>query len=226
MAHSRTPNAARGGSGRGQGAGDSGEAGHAAYSWPVFGRSKTTSEQATTLERAPREGAKNRPTPKRREQEAARKRPLVETDRKAARERDKLARREALAKQRVAMATGDDAHLPARDKGPVRRYIRDHVDARWNLGEFLLPVMILVLALSFLKVPWAFAFVSIGVYGLLLGAAVDSFLMWRRLRTQLVAKFGADKVGRGLGMYAAMRGFQMRRMRMPRPLVKRGEYPQ
>jgi hypothetical protein len=192
----------------------------------VFGRSKaTTQEQATTPERAPREGAKNRPTPKRREQEAARRRPLVETDRKAARERDKLARREALARQRQAMVTGDDTHLPPRDKGPARRYIRDYVDARWNLGEFLLPVMIVVLALWFIGVPWAFAVVSIGVYGLLVAAAVDSFLMWRRLRSQLVDRFGADHVVRGLGMYAAMRGFQMRRMRMPRPLVKRGEYP-
>jgi len=192
----------------------------------VFGRSKTTTdEQSTILEPSPREGAKNRPTPKRRDQEAARKRPLVETDRKAARERDKVARREGLARQRQAMVTGDDTHLPARDKGPVRRYIRDYVDARWNLGEFLLPVMIVVLAISFMRVPWAFAVVSIGVYGLLIAAAIDSFLMWRRLRTRLVAKFGADHVGRGLGMYAAMRGFQMRRMRMPRPLVKRGQYP-
>jgi Protein of unknown function (DUF3043) len=192
----------------------------------VFGRSKTTTdEQSTILEPSPREGAKNRPTPKRRDQEAARKRPLVETDRKAARERDKLARREGLARQRQAMVTGDDTHLPARDKGPVRRHIRDYVDARWNLGEFLLPVMIVVLAISFMRVPWAFAVVSIGVYGLLVAAAIDSFLMWRRLRTRLVAKFGADHVGRGLGMYAAMRGFQMRRMRMPRPLVKRGAYP-
>lgn len=192
----------------------------------MFGRTKTTTDEpAATLERTPREGAKNRPTPKRRDQEAARKRPLVETDRKAARDRDKLARREALARQRQAMVTGDDAHLPPRDKGPVRRYIRDYVDARWNLGEFLLPVMIVVLAISFVRVPWAFAVVSIGVYGLLIAAAIDGFLMWRRLRSRLVAKFGADQLGRGLGMYAAMRGFQMRRMRMPRPLNKRGEYP-
>ena len=192
----------------------------------MFGRSKTINEeQAATVERAPREGAKNRPTPKRRDQEAARKRPLVETDRKAARDRDKLARREALARQRQAMVTGDDTNLPPRDKGPVRRYIRDYVDARWNIGEFMLPVMIVVLALSFIRLPWAFAVVSIGVYGLLIAAAVDSFLMWRRLRSRLVARFGADHVVRGLGMYAAMRAFQMRRMRMPRPLVKRGEHP-
>jgi hypothetical protein len=192
----------------------------------VFGRSKTLNEQqAETVERPQREGAKNRPTPKRRDQEAARKRPLVETDRKAARDRDKQTRREAQLKQRQAMVTGDDAHLPPRDKGPVRRYIRDYVDARWNLGEFMLPVMLVVLALSFVRLPWVFAIVSIGVYGLLFAAALDGFLMWRRLKQKLVAKFGEEKVGRGLAMYAVMRGFQIRRSRMPRPLVSRGQYP-
>ena len=192
----------------------------------VFGRNKTLNEQqAETITPAPREGAKNRPTPKRKDQEAANRRPLVVTDRKAARDRDKLARREAQLKQRQAMVTGDDAHLPARDKGPVRRYIRDYVDARWNFGEFMLPVMIVVLALSFVRIPAVFATVSIGVYALLLAAAVDGFLMWRRLKAKLIAKFGADKVGGGLAMYAVMRGFQIRRSRMPRPLVKRGDFP-
>ncbi len=172
-----------------------------------------------------REGAKNRPTPKRREQEAARKRPLVVTDRKAAREADKLKRREAQLRQRQAMVTGDDAHLPARDKGPVRRFVRDYVDARRNLGEFMLPVMVIVLALSFIPEPWVFVAVSLGVYGLLATAALDSVLMWRRLKKILVAKFGADALGRGLAMYAVMRGFQIRRSRTPRPMVKRGEFP-
>ncbi|NYG05630.1 hypothetical protein BJ986_000117 [Phycicoccus badiiscoriae] len=192
----------------------------------MFGRSKTLNDQqASSVAHAPREGAKNRPTPKRKDQEAANRRPLVVTDRKAARDTDKARRREAQLKQRAAMTTGDDAHLPARDKGPVRRYIRDYIDARWNIGEFMLPVMIVVLALSFIRVPALFAIVSICVYGLLLVAAVDGFLMWRRLKKLLVAKFGADKVGRGLAMYAVMRGFQLRRSRMPRALVKRGEYP-
>ena len=192
----------------------------------MFGRNKTLNEQqAETVDRAPREGAKNRPTPKRRDQEAANRRPLVVADRKEAKSQDRTKRREAQLLQRQAMATGDDAHLPARDKGPVRRYIRDHVDARWNLGEFMLPVMIVVLALSFVRLPWVFLVVSVGVYGLLFAAAIDSWLMWRRLRTRLVEKFGADRVGRGLAMYAVMRGFQLRRSRMPRALVKRGEFP-
>ncbi len=192
----------------------------------MFGRSKTLNEQqAETLERPEREGAKNRPTPKRRDQEAARKRPLVITDRKAAREVERTKRREAQLKQRQAMVTGDDSHLPVRDKGPVRRYIRDYVDARWNLGEFMLPVMVLVLALSFFRNPIVFATVSIGVYLLIFVAALDAFLLWRKLKKRLAAKFGEQAQVRGLAMYAVMRTFQIRRSRMPRPMVKRGEFP-
>jgi hypothetical protein len=192
----------------------------------VFGRNKTLNEQqAETVARPEREGAKNRPTPKRREQEAARKKPLVVTDRKAARQADRLRRRESSAKMREAMLTGDDRHLPARDKGPERRFIRDYVDARWNLGEFMLPVMLVVLALSFIRLPWAQLGVFVLVYGLLLVAIGDAFLMWRRLKKRLAAKFGTGGVPKGAAMYAVMRAFQMRRSRMPRPLVKRGEYP-
>lgn len=193
----------------------------------MFGRSSKTlqEQQSQTALREPREGAKNRPTPKRRDQEAANKRPLVVTDRKAAREVERTNRRQAQLKQREAMVTGDDANLPVRDKGPVKRYVRDYVDARWNLGEFMLPVMLVVLALSFIRSPVVFAFVSMGVYALLLVAIVDGYLMWRRLKKRLAAKFGADQSVRGVAMYAAMRSFQLRRSRMPKPQVARGQYP-
>jgi Flp pilus assembly protein TadB len=192
----------------------------------VFGRNKTLNEQqAETVTRPEREGAKNRPTPRRREQEAARKRPLVVTDRKAAKRDEQLKRREASARMRQAMVTGDEAHLPVRDKGPERRYVRDYVDARWNIGEFMLPIMILVLALSFVRQSWALMIVFVAVYGILLVAVVDAVLMWRRLKKRLEAKFGAERLPRGLAMYAVMRAFQMRRSRMPKPQVQRGQYP-
>lgn len=192
----------------------------------MFGRGKTTSEPGPApLQDSPREGAKNRPTPKRRVQEAARKRPLVNADRKQARDADRLKRRESAAKMRQAMATGDDRYLPARDKGPVRRYIRDYVDARWSVGEFLLPVMLVVLVLSFIRQSWALMIVFLMVYGLLLVAVVDVALMWRRLRKKLVVKFGADADLKGGGWYAAMRAFQLRRSRAPKPQVARGQYP-
>jgi hypothetical protein len=193
----------------------------------VFGRSRTQSDAVNddASQHAPREGAKNRPTPKRREQEAARKRPLVVTDRKQARQTDRLKRRESTVRMRQAMATGDDRYLPARDKGPVRRYIRDYVDARWSIGEFMLPIMLVVLVLSFVRQSWALMIVFLLVYGLLLVAAVDAALMWRRLRKRLVAKFGEGPQLRGGGWYAVMRAFQLRRSRAPKPQVARGAYP-
>lgn len=191
----------------------------------MFGRSKTLSEQQAEVAQTAREGAKNRPTPTRKEREAVRRRPLVEADRKAAKTTDKLKRREQTARTRQAMLTGDESALPARDRGPARRYVRDYVDARWSIGEFMLPVMIVVLALSFVGRAWALTIIYPLVYGLLVVAAADAFLMWRRTKKRLEAKFGADKLPSGLPWYAVMRAFQMRRTRMPRPLVKRGEYP-
>ena len=172
-----------------------------------------------------RPGAKNRPTPRRRDQEAANRRPLVVTDRKVAKATDKEKRREAYAQQRQAMATGDDAGLPARDKGPERRYIRDYVDARWSVGEVMLPIMVIVLLLSLVPAVAARFAVFILVYGLLAIAIVDAVIMWRRIKKKVTDKFGADKVPSGGAMYAVMRTFQLRPTRMPKPQVKRGAFP-
>ena len=37
-------------------------------------------------------------------------------------------------------ARGDDAYLPARDRGPVRKLVRDVVDSRRNVGSFFLAI--------------------------------------------------------------------------------------
>lgn len=172
-----------------------------------------------------RPGAKNRPTPKRRDAEAANRRPLVVTDRKAARAMEREQRRAAAVATRTAMMTGDESKMPVRDRGADRRYIRDFVDARFCLGEILLPVMLLSLLLSFIRESWALLTVFVLVYGMIALSVIDAVLMWRKLKKQLVAKFGADKLQRGNAMYAVMRAFQLRRGRLPRPQVTRGQYP-
>jgi DUF3043 family protein len=192
----------------------------------VFGRSKTTNDQLADEAQAPaREGAKNRPTPKRRDQEAARRQPLVVADRKEAKQIERQKRREQLARTRKALETGDEAGLPPRDKGPVKRYIRDYVDARRNLGEFLLPIMLIVLALSLVRQQTIFTISVALTWASVLAVVVDSALMWRGLKKRIVAKFGADAVPRGAVAYAVMRVFQLRRQRMPKPQVARGQYP-
>ncbi|KRF41061.1 DUF3043 domain-containing protein [Terrabacter sp. Soil810] len=192
----------------------------------MFGRKKTLNDElapTASTDQSARPDAKNRPTPKRREQEALNKRPLIVTDRKAATKQDKTVRREAMAKQRAGMMTGDEKYLPARDKGPRRRFIRDTVDARWNIGEFMLPIMLIVLLLSFVRTNWALLLVFVLVYGLILVAIGDALLMWRRTRRKMDDKFGGAE--KGDAWYAIMRAFQMRRTRMPKPQVARGEHP-
>ena len=197
----------------------------------VFGRKKAPrSGTPSAVTYADRPGAKNHPTPSRRDQEAARRRPLVPTDRKAAAGQSREANRLARAKQRAAMLSGDESALPLRDKGPVKRYIRDVVDTRWNIGEFMLPVMVLVLALSAVPIfaprlgSLSSLMVFVLVYGLIVAGALDALLLWRRTRAKIVAKFG-EAPPRGSAMYAVIRAFQMRRSRLPRPQVARGEKP-
>lgn len=193
----------------------------------MFGRKKNPKESTpSAVTYADRPGAKNRPTPSRRDQETARKRPLVPTDRKAAAGVSREATKVARAKQRAALISGEESALPARDKGALKRFIRDAVDSRYNVGEFMLPVMLLVLTMTFYSAVVKASASSIGplitllVYGLIVVGAIDAVLMWRRTKAAAIAKFG-EVPPRGSAMYAVMRSFQMRRTRLPRAQVER-----
>ncbi|MEN0086376.1 MAG: DUF3043 domain-containing protein [Leifsonia sp.] len=165
------------------------------------------------------------PTPSRREQEAARKRPLVPTDRKEAARAARAKQAEAREKARIGMAAGDDRYLTARDRGPQRRYVRDYVDARFSIGEFLIPVMLIVIVLTFLPWPAMQVYGLFALWGFFLIAVIDCFVLGFLVRRRVGEKFGATKVERGLRWYAAMRALQLRVMRLPKPQVKRGQYP-
>jgi len=206
----------------------------------VFSRSKTstpdgvtpvgdspdevTSASGTTPAGAPKKG---RPTPKRNVAQAANKRPLVPNDRKAARKAQREKSRIDRERAYQAMQTGDERYMPAKDKGPVRRYVRDFVDARWTLGEFFLPVAFIFLFATFFtqQYPGLSIIVMLGLYGFLLLTVIDSWLLWRSLKKRLNAKFG--EVPRGLVMYTVTRAYQLRRSRLPKPMSKkRGNYPE
>lgn len=185
-----------------------------------------SSRRADAADPADPTGAgKGRPTPKRKVSQQANKRPLVPADRRAAYKANRAKQREARARTNQAMLTGDERYLPARDRGPVRRYVRSVVDARWNLAEFFLPAsLLIVLVVLFAGDRPVFALVAIvSIYVFVLAAVVDTFIMSRSVKRRVLAKFG--EVPRGTLMYAAMRAFQMRRTRLPRPTVKRGERP-
>jgi hypothetical protein len=167
---------------------------------------------------------KGRATPSRAEREAARKRPLVADTKEAkARQRAELqARRE---KARVGMAAGDPKYLPARDQGAQRKFVRDYVDAGWHLGEAVMPAMVVVILATFIPVPEVQFYSFVGLWIFILFVIGDMIITSIRVKQAVKAKFGADRMEKGLGWYGAMRIVQMRFLRLPKPQVKRGHKP-
>ncbi|WP_329216506.1 DUF3043 domain-containing protein [Streptomyces sp. NBC_01485] len=168
---------------------------------------------------------KGRPTPKRSEAQSQRRSAAnTSTSRKDASKRQREERRAQLDRQRQALAGGDERYLPVRDKGPVRKFARDFVDSRFNVAEFFLPMAVIILVLSMVRVG------SLQTIALLLWLVVivlivlDSFVTGFRLRKQLAERF-PDQNRRGAVAYALMRSLQMRRLRLPKPRLKRGARP-
>jgi hypothetical protein len=164
---------------------------------------------------------KGHATPTRKEREAANKRPLVPEDRAEARRQNRASVVEQRERARIGMAAGDERYLPARDRGPQKRYVRDYVDARYSVGELTIPFMVLVILTSFYQ-----PLMEIGVivmWSYLIIVIVDCYVMTYRLRQRLKTKFGSSE--RGVSWYASMRSIQFRTMRMPKPAVRRRQYP-
>jgi hypothetical protein len=185
---------------------------------------KSSTTEAPIAAPVEEQTGKGHATPTRREREAANKRPLVPSDRKEASRDYKRRQQEMRDKARVGMANGDEKYLPARDRGVQRRYVRDYVDARFNLGEFLIPVMFVVILLTLVPMPEMQAAVMLGLYAFVVIVIGDSLFLGIRLMKKMREKFGADRVEK-VRWYATMRALQFRRLRLPKPQVKRGQYP-
>ena len=204
----------------------------AGYSIWVFGRKKEApsaqeivDQQAAVAAARDAAAGKGAPTPKRSAQVAARKRPLVPEDRKASKAAERVAIQDQRLKMRQAMETGDERYLPLRDKGPQKRFARDYVDARFSLGEYLMFGALLFVIVSLL-IPASsdqMIYVLGAFWVMFLAVFVDVFILSRKLKSRLAAKFG--EVERGTVWYGSMRSLQFRRLRMPKARVKRGEFP-
>jgi hypothetical protein len=192
----------------------------------VFGRrtTKKSDEEAVAQTSAPTDG-KGRPTPKRSEAERRRKKRMSPPrNRKEANAIQRERMRADREKRLKAMQSGDDRYLPARDQGPVRRFSRDFVDSRRNVGELLLPLLVVILVLSFLGNTQAWAqqaTATIWTLTIVL-TLLDTVLLTWRLGRQLKVRFPETST-RGAKFYAMLRSSQLRPLRMPKPQVKPGQ---
>lgn len=183
---------------------------------------------------------KGRPTPKR---DTARRRgpvaPAPMTSAEARRRRKEVAgpklsreertaakaqRRERMSERRTKMMAGEEGFLLPRDKGPVRRYVRDLVDSRRNLLGLFMPAAFALILLMF-SVPQVYILSSPIMLALVAIMVIDGVFIGRRVNGLVDEKFPNNtETGWKLGFYAASRASQLRRMRAPRPQVNRGEF--
>lgn len=166
---------------------------------------------------------KGRPTPKRKESEAARRQKMSPPkDRREAKARMKAEKAKERQRTMDALRSGDERHYPARDQGKGRHLARNWVDGRRNVGELFWPIVIAALVLLFLPIPalqQGSTMVLLGFYVLITADSGWSLLGLRRaLHNELPDP--ADR--RGAMAYAFGRSIQARRRRLPVPQVERG----
>lgn len=184
---------------------------------------------------------KGRPTPKRNEaRRTARKGPVAPAPMTAAeararrkslagpklsreeRKADRVANRARMTDRRERMMAGDEAYLLPRDQGSIRRYVRDVVDSRRNLLGLFMPATLFLMFAMF-TTPQLQLYVSPAMLVLMAVMMADGLLLGRKVSKLVDAKFPDNTESRWkLGLYAASRASQMRRLRTPRPQVKRG----
>lgn len=170
-------------------------------------------EPTTTLESAPT-GKKDRPTPTRKEAEAARRQRMNTT----------LSKKQSRAAASRQSRSERMKTISAREAVPEKVLMRDYIDARFNLGEFLLPSVVVILAVTLLGSYWPAVtlIATLAMYLFIIAVFVDGYLMWRGFK-KVLAKRLPKASPKGLLMYGMTRSTQIRRFRSPAPRIKRGD---
>jgi hypothetical protein len=170
-------------------------------------------QPAATIDHAPT-GKKGRPTPTRKEAEAARRQRVTTS----------LSKKEARAAASRRSRAERMKAVNAREAAPEKALMRDYIDARFNLGEFLLPSVVVILAVTLLGSYWPSVTViaTLAMYLFIVAVGVDASLMWRGFKKVLAARL-PQASPKGLLIYGMTRSTQIRRFRSPAPRIKRGD---
>ncbi|MFB9764026.1 DUF3043 domain-containing protein [Nocardioides kongjuensis] len=191
----------------------------------MFKRTKSpvTPEATSSAATDGKVGGKGRPTPTRKEAEAAaRARAKAPTDRREASRRQREFRAEESRKIRQGMKSGDERYFLPRDKGRVRRFIRDYVDRRFSIVEMVIPLMIIGLMLGYTGSSALVQASSMVLLATVLFVVTDMLILRFRLRRELKARF-PDEPLKGTTYYALTRSMQMKFMRLPKARIKIGQ---
>jgi hypothetical protein len=184
---------------------------------------ETTAETAADAAATVGAVGKGRPTPKRSEAQGRRQGPPPPppTTRKEAYRRMRESQAANRGTNRAAAARGDDSALPARDRGPVRKLVRDVVDSRRNVGSLFLLIAALAVSTFFLRNAVVQTYVSLLMMVFFLFFIADSFFLSRRIKRELAEKLPKENP-KGAVWYGVSRTTMIRRWRFPKPSVEPG----
>lgn len=120
------------------------------------------------------------------------------------------------------------ARLEAFDRAeqlPERVLLRDYLDSRWTINEFMLPAMIVVMAatMATMNNVALSTYIALGLWVLLIMAVINTWFMWSGFK-KLLAQRHPNANRRGLLMYLFNRSIMIRRFRRPAPRIARGEF--
>ncbi len=125
-------------------------------------------------------------------------------------------------KIRQGMKSGDEKYFLPRDKGPVRRFIRDYVDRRFSIVEMVIPLMIIGLLLGYTGNDALVQASSLVLLATVLFVVTDMLVLRFRVRRELRTRFPGESL-KGTTYYALTRAMQMKFMRLPKARIKIGQ---
>lgn len=191
---------------------------------------------------------KGRPTPKRREVEIERgiirdpsapksaaqasarrkelKKSMSKEEWKDYKARERTENRKRQQEVQKAMDEGDERYLLARDQGVERRYVRDWVDSRRFINNWVLPVALGLLVTLFIGTfaPDVANIMSLIAMALMVVFFIEGVWSGMAVNRAVREKFpDTTATGLGLGFYTYSRMTQPRKWRSPKPRVNVGD---
>lgn len=166
---------------------------------------------------------KGRPTPSRKEAEAARREQRkIPADPKAARRARKERLRLERAEARAGMMSGDQRYLPRRDQGPAKAFTRDYVDGKRRVSEYFVFLAVGILVAGFIRNIEIQSAVSTVWFAVTFVVAAEIAIMLVRLNRELKRQWPEKADRKGCLFYGSIRALQVRKLRVPAPRVRPG----
>ncbi|WP_185967142.1 MULTISPECIES: DUF3043 domain-containing protein [unclassified Corynebacterium] len=140
--------------------------------------------------------------------------------------KEKQERQKQQREAQAAMDRGEEKYLLARDKGPERRFVRDFIDSRRYLNNYVMPFAIVLLLILIIgqRMPQIASIISLVAMIIMLIFFAEGIWLGRAAARATKAKFpDTTESGFGLGFYAYGRATQPRKWRTPKPRVSLGE---